>query len=535
MSDTWKILNRLTEASEKDRLLSYITRKYGEHEADEIKPYLDKVWNPQQLPQLAQAMTMRYADPEIGSIVRKAIDKMVPKGKEKEAEPSRQDLIKGLASGERISPADAEKQRQATAATAASRPDRAGTKANIPPAHGSTLQPGEKPTHDVGTAGQSPGSAPGHTRPVQKQVSQVGGGEETVAQRIATLQRGLDADPRNPQADKMRAAIEALKGMDPNEMLPGMKPVAGAGQELPGLRDTLAQLRQRMARLPTMIQQTAQRAVALKQSNPEKSQQLARQANQMRSELTSLPKQLRDIEGKEKRIAQTGKSGIADAQRQVDYLTQTYGAKRGDAEAKKLGVPTTHERTTTKTDADGNDQSTVAIWSPEKVARWKDRGIEGGAQPNRAEELPPVEPREKSAQHKPMMKAPKGIDPAGLKKLADLRRQYSQLKKSGAGEDELSLAKDEINQILSSGGELVDTVIPGAFDGQRWKPAGMSKKVATARPDKATGKTVHGSKFTDPAKMGQELIWDEASQDWLLPSERAAKRGERKASEPPPG
>lgn len=581
MSDTWKLLSRLTEASEKDRLLSYIKHNWGDKEADGVRPFVDQMWNAEQLPGLARQLSDRYKDadgnydPEVERIFRKAHQEvsgpekgkpLVQRRKDKDAPmkpaqgTSRQDLIRGLASGERMSPADIERQRQATAATAASRPDRAGVQGNTPPSKGSAIKPGEKPQHDVGTAGQSPGSAPGHTRPPQRQISQQGGGEETAAERIARYEKMLAADPEHPQASKLKAAIANLEKMDPDAVVPGVEATPGAGKELPGLRSELDQLRQKMARLPTLIQQTAQRAVALKQSDPARSQEFAKQANQMRAELTSLPKQIRDLEGKERRIAQTGKSGLADLQKQVDYMTQTYGARRGDAVAKKLKVPTTGERTVKYKDKEtGEEKERVNIWSAEKIQRWQQQGpqlapgqydkvpVQGadknaqGPWQGRGEKLPEPERGGKApdeAPHKPMMKAPKGLDSKGLKNLADLRRQYSHLKKSGASEEELSLTKDEINKIMASGGETTEVVMPGAFDGQRWKPSGVSKKVQTSRPDKATGKTVHGSKFSDPSKEGQTLVWtvtnlETGEGDWLLPSERAAKKGEMAGSLPP--
>lgn len=583
MSDTWKILSRLTEASEKDRLLSYIKNKWGDQDAESIRPFIDKMWNAEHLPGLARAVSDHYKDadgnydPELEKIFNRADQELSGPGKSSKttvqrrkdrdapATPaqgnSRQDLIRGLASGERMSPADIERQRQATAATAASRPDRAGVQGSTPASKGAAIKPGERPEHDIGlTPSQAPGSAPGHTRPVQRQVSQQGGGEETAAQRIARYEKMLEKDPEHPQADKIKSAIANLKKRDPDEVVPGVEATPGAGQELPGLRSELDQLRQRMSRLPTMIQQTAQRAVALKQSDPARSQEFARQANQMRGELTSLPKKIRDLEGKEKRIAQTGKSGLSDLQKQVDYMTQTYGAKRGDAVAKKLGVPTSGERTVKYKDKEtGEDKERINIWSAEKIQRWKQKGpelapgqydkapVQGvnkdaqGPWQGSGEKLPGPErggQRAADAPHKPMMKAPKGAAPEELQKLADLRRHYSQLKKSGASEEELSLTKDEINQIMSAGGEPVDVVMPGKFDGQRWKPAGVAKKVHTSRPDKALGKTVHGSKFTDPSKEGQELVWTVTDPktgegDWLLPSERAAKKGEMAASLPP--
>ena len=562
MSGTWQTLQRLTEASEKDALLNYILRSYGEHHHDEIKPEIDKRWNPEGLPELTKVLTSHYADPQMDAILKRAADKMGVKSASAKAPsvmkrrgagddpksaiggPSRRDMIAGLSSGDFMSPAEIEKQRQATASTAAMRPDRAGTQANVPPPKGAILKPGERPTHDIGlTPSQAPGSAPGHTRPVQKQVSQTGGEQRTVGQQLDHLQGLLDKDPDHPQKDKIQKAIEKLVQRDPDELLAGPSPVpTRAGSDLERLRANIEKAKKRQVMLigingkPGVIQQMAKRAVGLKQSDPAKSQELARKVNQMRAELAELPKKIRDMESQISRISKVGKSGVSDAQRKVDDMTDQYGKEQGERLAKKLGVPPTSARRKEVVDPDtGKKKIVTAIWSAEKIKRWMDSGPElnpGVYDLPGKPSLPGPEDRggkEPTVLHKPMMKAPKGLSKDELQKLADLRRNYSSLKRAGASEEELQLAKQDINAIMARGDEIVDVVIPGSYPGMRWKPSGVSRTVRTMRPDKATGKMVYGKRETDPSQEGQELVWD--GSDWILPSQWVSKRGERNAAE----
>lgn len=573
MSATWHLIEAVIEAPEDEgkklrgKILQYLANNYGREEAQATAPFLRQLWNPEGLEGLFKQMSDRYqdadgnTDPEIDKFLRQAVSQIgrskstgptalkrkAGSGETQSAVggPSRKDRIAGLSSGDYISPDEFEKQKAATAATAASRPDRAGTQANIPAMKPSTLKPGERPQHDIGlTPSQAPGAAPGHTRPVQKQVSQQGDKARTVKQQMDYLQGLLDKDPEHKQADKIQKALDNLAQRDPNDLLSGPTPVpTSAGSDLEGLRSSVEDMKKRLAMLDGQVKQASKRAVALRSTDPTKSQEFARQVGQMRAEMEQLPKKIRDAETKISQITQTGKSGVTSAQRQVDQVTAQYGEKIGAKLAKKLGVPSTATRTSTVADPEtGEEKKKVNVWSAEKVSKW----IQGGMQdlapgvydmPG-GPKLPEPEKQHSSGSgvvHKPMMKAPKGLDQAGLKQLAALRQKYSKLKKSGASPDETALVKQEIDNIMASGGEIVDVVMPGSFDGQVWQPAGMSQQKRTMRPDKVTGKMVHGKTDTDPSRAGQAVVWSDAAHDWVLPSKKAADAGAKAAMKEPEG
>jgi hypothetical protein len=556
MSSVWQNLYRLMEASEKDNLLNYVLRAYGEDHYDSLKPEVEKRWNPQELPELSKILTQHYMDPRMDVILKRAAAKMgVVGGSTKAAGvmrrrgddddlepavagPTRRDVIAGLASGDFMSPAEIERQRQATAATAAMRPDRAGIKANVPSSKTVVLKPGEKPTHSVG-------SSP--TGTVKKQVSQTGGERRTVGQQLDFLQGLLDkaasSGKPHPQQAKIQAAIEKLLQRDPDELLSGVDPIStSVTSDLESLRANIERAKRRQVILagingkPGVIQQMAKRALALRASDPAKSQELARKVNQMRAELAELPKKIQDMEVQINRISKVGKSGVSDAQRKVDYITDQYGEALGNRLAKKLGVPPTSARRKIIKDPDtGKEKRVTAIWSIEKIQKWLENpDLPAGVYdaPSGGPRLP--EPKDASEKephilHKPMMKAPKGLSKDELQRLADLRRNYAQLKRSGASEEELQLVKQDINAIMARGSEIVNVVMPGSRPGMRWRPSGVSKVVRTLRPDKATGRMTLGFRQTDPSQEGQELVWD--GSDWILPSQWVAKKGERNAAE----
>lgn len=588
MSGTWQTLHRITEASEKDNLLKYILHAYGEHAHDSFKDKIEKRWNPEGLVALQQHFANKFHDPQINKILDRAAEKFgVKKDPAKSAGPAvrkrdgedaidqdrkaRMDKIKGLASGDYVNPADVAKQHAATAATAAMRPDRAGTKPNLPNAPQVTAKPGERPTHDVGQSVR--GTAPNHTRPPQAQPSQAGGGAKTVGQQLDYLQGLLDKDPDHPQADKIQKAITKLVMRDPDEMLSGIEPKpSAAGSELDDLRKRLDQAKQRMTMLsglkgkPGLIQTMAQRAVGLRNGNDEeraKGQELAKKVNLMRKELEELPKKIGDMEKQMKRIGQVGKSGLSDAQRQVDTLTKAYPkTKLGDKLAAKLGVPPTSARTSIVTDPDtGKKVTRIAIWSAEKIAKWKQQGPElepgtydtvagaAGDDPEApkapwqrgedepANPLPTDKPNDKPVDkgstdyQRPMHMVPKGASDEDKAKLAALRHQYNDLKKGGASPEELALVKDQINQMLSNAGELVKTVLPGKFHGHVFRPSGISQQVRSMRPDKATGKMVHGTREISPEKTGAAYVWDANKHDYVPMSQFVSNAGEKNAAE----
>lgn len=575
MSVTWHLLYQLSEGpSDKLRtqLLSYITNKWGKDDAEQIRPFVQKMWNSNDFRDLYAGLSDKFkdadgnADPEFEKIMQSAAsavtgDQAQDGGKSAgvvkrkgdgstssaKAGPSRMDRIAGLSSGDYVSPDDHAAQQQATAATAASRPDRAGTKMMSVPSKGAVVKPGERPQHDMGlTPSMAPGSAQGHTRPVQPQVSQSGGSSRTVQQQIDKLQGMLDNDPEHPQAAKIQAALDKLSARNPEDMLGGEKGMpTGAGQDLESLRARIEQLKQRQNMLngvkggqEGLISQAAKRAVALQKTDPAKSQEFARKASAMRAELSNIPKQMRDAEMQISRISNIGKSGLADAQKKVDALAKSYPNKPELVAkyAKKLGVPPTQDRTTTGDDG----KKRVAIWSAEKIAKWHNRGPElapGTYDLPGSPNLPTDKPDAKLSEpmSKPMMWAPKGLDKAGQEELAQLRRDYSKLKSSGASEEELALAKQPIDKIMAHSHERVQVVMPGKMDGAIWRPSGVSVQKKTTRPDKATGQMVHGVADTDPKQARQAMVWDKQAWDWVLPSQRAAGAGARLAPQPDDG
>lgn len=581
MSGTWNLIEAVIEAPEDEgkklrgKILQYLAQHYGREEAEATAPFLKQLWNPEGLQGLYKQFSDRYqdadgnTDPEIEKFLRQAIS-VVGRSKDKgtvnplkrkagsdTAEPmgmTRKDKLAGLASGDYVSPDAFKKQQAATAATAAMRPDRAGTQTLGVAPKNVSLKPGERPQHDIGlTPSQAPGSAPGHTRPVQKQVSQQGDKARTVQQQMDYLQGLIDKDPKHPQADKIQKALDKLADRDPNDMLNGPEAMpTSAGSDLESLRTSVADMKKRMGMLPDLIKQASKRAVALKSSDPQKSQEFARQVGQMRAELDQLGPKIRGAEQKINTISQTGKSGVTAAQKQVDQVTDRYGEAIGAKLAKKLGVPPTSMRRSQAIDQETGEPKIdpktnkpvmrTAVWSAEKVAKW----IQGGMQdiPAGVYDLPGKpklpEPEKQTsagaeADHKPMMKAPKGLDPEGLKNLAKLRSQYAKLKNSGAGAEEMGLVKSQIDQIMASGGEIVDVVRPGMFDGQVYQPSGLSQVKKTMRPDKTTGQMVRGNMETDPSKEGQMLVWSDSANDWVRPSKKVADAGAKAAMKEPEG
>jgi hypothetical protein len=189
--------------------------------------------------------------------------------------------------------------------------------------------------------------------------------------------------------------------------------------------------------------------------------------------------------------AKPGESGMSNSQKKVDYVTQTYGQATGDRLAKKLGVPTSAER---------GGVLGVGMGSPWKT---KPKVVSGQAAQKAADpDSPTAAPTPRNARDippRPVAQRPGG---SNGKPLVRTRNPET-------GEDEVG-------------------VRPGDFVGQRWKPHGISKKVATARPDAATGNFQRGSRLTNPSQEGQEMVWD--GSDWVLPSVYAASRAQAKAS-----
>ncbi len=488
MSGIWNRITRaLLEGNEKEQLLSYITRKYGEYDAEELRPQLDKLWNPQQLPAVARHLQMQWADPQVGEIMRKAMASMGidssgnPSVKRGRGRPPGSGSGAGQKSKE---PPPPEKkyvdpdQAKATAAKAAevgaSRPDRASGAGSDP--FSWVKDPRQAPAPaDSGATGHQfggvRGTSPGHTRPPQVQPSQ----------------------------DKI-----------PSKM----------GRELEPLKAKEKELSRQVAGL-----------------SADPSQKMA--AERAKGELAKVQQQIA-------RISQAGSSGVEDAQKRVDYLNQTYpDSLPGDKIAKQLGVPTTRERTRKVIGPDGNEKKVVQIWNADKVFNYLNRGgssekgtlaISPELKPGKFD-LPggpelPVEPTGKRQKgdapkavagvQKPMMKAPKGLDDAGKLQLSQLRGEFSKAKKSNDAEKMADL-KGQIDKIMASSNEIEDVVRPGTRVGQRWKPHGVSQKVKTTRADQATGNFQYGSRFTNPAEEGGELVWN--GKDWVTDGAMGAKEG----------
>ncbi len=483
----WNLIRRaLLESNEKEQLLSYIGRKYGEYDAEELRPQLDKLWNPQQLPTVAQHLTMQFADPQIGEIMRKAMKSMGIDSSGNAVAKRGRGRPPGSGTGQTSKAPPPEPERrfvdpdQAKAAAAkaaevgASRPDRAGTAFAPPPKTGKEYVPGEKPQHQFGGV---LGTSPGHTKHPQQQPSQ---------EKLPS-QMGRQLEPLKAKEKELARQVAGL-GADPSQKVAADR-----------AKGELAKVQQQIARL-----------------------------------------------------SNAGSSGVEDAQKRVDYLNQTYpDSLPGDKLAKQLGVPTTRERTRKVVSTDPKTGETkeklvVQIWDPEKVFRHLNKG--GSSEKGTLAIPPELEPgkfdvpggpelpvhatgkRQKGdapatgggGVQKPMMKAPKGLDQAGLQQLSNLRTQYSAAKKANDAE-KMAALKGEIDKIMSSGNEVIDVVRPGVRVGQRWKPHGVSAKVKTSRPDQATGNYIRGTRFTNPAEEGDELVWN--GTDWVSPDAMGAKEG----------
>jgi hypothetical protein len=493
MSATWNTLRQaLTEAAGKEQLINYISRVYGENEADELGPYLDSVWNPQQLPQVARELGNHYGDPQVGEILRKAMAAM---GVNSQGEPA-------VKRGRGRPPGTGKNQIAQAGGTqpapkkgsaplpqqpgpeqpwiGATRPDRSGAPTPEVPKHGKAYVPGEKPQHDV----KGPG-----------QWQSLSSDQPSQQQRPSTMNKELEPlRSRERQLQKQVAGLKAQPG-------------------------------QKMA------------------------------ADKLELELNKVQQQIA-------RITKAGSSSIEDAQKRVDALNSEYPSTRpGDAIARQLGVPSTKDRTRKVKYRDPQtgeekEKLVVQIWNADKVFKFMDQASQGGSlktpselPPGVYDQVPGMQGSDPEKQgpwqgsgtnlpirqdspggraanqvHKPMMKAPKGLDATGLQQLSQLRQQFASAKKANDA-DGMARAKAEIDKVMAAGGEVVDTVRPGTAIGQRWRPSGVGVKTKTSRPDQATGNYIRGTRFTNPAEEGQEVVWD--GTDWVLPSVFASSKGEK--------
>jgi hypothetical protein len=446
MSSTWNLIEHaLNEASGKGALLAHIRRFKGDHEADMLAPFLDSMWNAQGLPGLAKHLVARYEnDPMVKSIFDSELTRLgvgdqssrpaVMKrsaGSDKAKQVARSKPGAGSKSGKKVddpqpqqfrTPDQVAAQKAATTATAASRPDRMGSKGNVPSRPMVPLKPGEKPTHDVGQSVR--GTSPGHTKQPIDQPSVV---------------------------------------MQPSKLAAELKP-----------------LEDRALSLKKMI------TVDL-QHDPTKKPQLAK----AKKDLEVLQQQIATIK-------HTGQSGVEDAQREVDRMSKKFANTAphiADDMALQYGVPTTKQRTRKMIDPEtGKEKLDVQIWDQEKVYRFMNKGatsqsgnlrIKPELEPGVYDAPPaahPIKPNAmqgqstpvvdvgagKAATQKPMMKAPKGMDKAGLALLSKLKFQLKKVQDSGDMDRANQLAR-QVDQMMKSGGEIIDVVRPGTKDGQRWR------------------------------------------------------------------
>lgn len=179
-------------------------------------------------------------------------------------------------------------------------------------------------------------------------------------------------------------------------------------------------------------------------------------------------------------------SGLVAAQKEVDRITKRGEQARADALARRLGVPTTADRT--------NDDGKVVVWSPDRVLRF--------------------------------------MDP-------DRNPDAAAKRKDAASKDEpisrMDLIKHGIVKRNAAG--IIKPNFKGTVIGQRWKPHGQSYVKNTARPDQATGNFAYGKALVDPSKTGQEVVWD--GEDWIpaddfkVGSKDVARRAWRASQHPP--
>lgn len=528
MSSIWNLLSRaLSESSDKDTLISYIRRTYGDNEADEIEPALDKMWNPEGLRKLNAHMTGYFSDSTISSILSKAMDReklSTPSAPQTKTAVGRRskgsDDIEDLAVSEPVvgnrgrgrppgsttkpgtkstAPADSRyvdpdqlKHQQARAAdVAAMRPDRAGTKANVP-----TAQP-KGTGHQFGGVR---GTSQGHTRPPQDQDSLVGVKGQTVGDRLAQLQAKLDAQPTHKYALRDQERIDALSKMDPDELLAGTEAIPST-------------LNQRVGPLRAKEDELTKKFNILS-VDPKKN-------------AVELDKVARELEKAKQGVAaltSTGQSGYSDLQKYVDGQTAEYGRERGEAEAKRLGVPTTRERTVLVRDKDtgkakidpetGKPETKVNIWDANRIMKFMN--AEPELEPGTYDTVPALGGDKRS--------------PGGRDSEEDHVWQAGGGKMPGRGEkqERSPIRKPMVRDPRT--GEMV--MRQGDFIGQTFKPSGVSRKVSTMRADQATGNFKYGSRMTDPSKESgptqQPTKWN--GEDWVLPSVYVTDIAKKKAA-----
>ena len=290
-------------AGSKADLLRYITKRFGEHEADQVSNL--HVSDPNGF---AKAVALRYMDPAIDKMAKAMgpSDDDQSGGGEKRGrgrQPgSGQDKKKGASHHEVPSDRSPERKDPRHEPIPA-RPDRVGMRPNLPHRDQLTLKPGGSYGQDVGSAGQN----------------------------MPKNQPSMSARPDSisPELERLRAELKKLE------------------------KDPL-----------------------WRKGRPD-----AEATNIRRAE----------IQARIKELSQSDKGGMTDLQKKVDYITNTYGPQRGDAMAKKYGIPPTSARTTTG--SDGKEK--IAIWSAEKIAKFMNAAIPDDAEPEQKG------PRGQSTAHTP--------------------------------------------------------------------------------------------------------------------------------------
>ncbi len=188
------------------------------------------------------------------------------------------------------------------------------------------------------------------------------------------------------------------------------------------------------------------------------------------------------------------RSGLVRAQRAVDKETAEKGEKAGEILAKRLGVPTTAERTAVD---DESGERRVHVWGPDKVLKHMDPDKSGrGAAP-----------------------AVPGTDAIATKRA----QSHARAKDTEAGRlspDRIAMIKQGIlkrNAADPSG--KVGPGYPGKQHGQHWQPHGMSTPVGVSRKDMATGNYIRGHVMKGPEHTGQGTTWDANKGEWVTDQE----------------
>lgn len=200
------------------------------------------------------------------------------------------------------------------------------------------------------------------------------------------------------------------------------------------------------------------------------------------------------------------KSGLVKAQQMVDRETKAKGPDAGTRLAKRLGVPSTQDRTV-KDEETGDTK--VVIWGPERVLKFMDS--DNAHLPG----LSPQQPRAASMQ---------GTDLKPGKSDAERKAQaHAGAKARDAGDIPADrLDKIKAGMLSRSGapsGEQGRPSRPPSFDFEVFRPHGVSTEVPVNRPDPATGQWMRGKRTVDPSKTGTQ--WNGYKGKWYTDDEMA--------------